>query len=185
MALARHLHIITLAEVLPSPRHHQTAAWHLQSWSIITPRPAFSPQYCFGIRTPPSSRHISEIPAARYHEGGISSCLVMRLQRVPRYSQQSEYVCVCLSKSQKGPLMALYKLIAKWLKSLDCYLCASRQEALCHSSVKHVSLPPTNHMAIQTAIARSERENMNSIYHITHHYPDAYGTLVRKNPQLT
>lgn len=76
--------------------------------------------------------------------------------------------------------MALYKLIAKWLKSLDCYLGASRQEALCHSSVKHVSLPPTNHMAIQTAIAIPERENMNSIYHITHHYPDAYGTLVRK-----
>lgn len=115
--------------------------WHLQSWSIMMQRPAFSPY--LGIRTPLSSRHISKEHAARSHEGAIQPCLVMRRQHVLRYSQQSKCVCVCLQPNleqiSEEPLNGTYKLIAKWLKSLDCYLSVSLQEALCHSSMRHVS----------------------------------------------
>ena len=92
-------------------------------------------------------------------------CLVMRRQHVLTYSQQSERVCVCLQPNREQiseePLNGTYKLIAKWLKSLDCYLSVSLQEALCHSSMRPVSLLPTNHLvpvAIQTATAVSHRE---------------------------
>lgn len=164
MVLARHPYILTLAEVLPLPRCHQTAAWYLQSCSIMTQRAAFSARHYLGIRTPLSSRHISEEPAACSHEGAIRPSLAMRRQHVLTYFQQSERVCVCLQPNREQIseefLNGTYKLMAKWLKSLACYLGVSLQEALCHSSMRPISLPPTNHLvpvAILISIAISQR----------------------------
>lgn len=60
------------------------------------------------------------------------------------YFQPSECVCVCLQPNREQiseePLNGTYKLIAKWLKSLGCYLSVSLEEALCHSSMRPVSL---------------------------------------------
>lgn len=118
--------------------------WYLRSCIIITTqRPA-------GKRTPLSSKHISEERAARSHEGAIAPCLAMRRQHVLTNSQQSERVCVCLQPKREQisqePLNGTYKLIAKWLKSLDCYLSVSRQEALCHGSMRPASPLLRNHL---------------------------------------
>lgn len=123
------------------------------------------------------------------HEGAIGPRLAMRRQHVFTYFQLSERVCVCLHPNREQiseePLNGTYKLIAKWLKSLDCYLSASLQEALCHSSTKPVSLLPTNHLvtvAIHIFIAIHQRKAELYIGSITHHYSDAYATLVRRKP---
>lgn len=102
-------------------------------------------------------------PAVCSHEGAIGPRLAMRRQHVLTYSQQSERVCLQPNREQisEEPLNGTYKLITKWLKCLDCYLSASLQEALCHSSMRPVSLLPTNQLvpvAIQIFTAIAQRK---------------------------
>ena len=150
----------------------------------MTHRAAFSARHYAGIRTPLSSRHISEEPAVCSHEGAIRPLPAMRRQHVFTYFQQSERVCLQPNREQisEEPLNGTYKLIAKWLKSLNCYLSESLRGALCRSSMKPVPLLPTNHLvpeAIHIFIATSQRKAKFYIEPITCHYSDAYATLVR------
>lgn len=147
MVPTRQAYNLSLAEALPLQRCHQTAAWYLQSCTIMTQRAAFSACHYLGIKTSLSSRHISQEPAVRSLEGAIRPCLAMRRQHVLTYFQHSECVCLQPNREQisEEPLNGTYKLIAKWLKSLGCYLSVSLQEALCHSSTGPVSPLPTNH----------------------------------------
>lgn len=113
----------------------------------------------------------------------IGPLLAMRRQRVFTYFQQSEHVCLQPNREQisEEPLNGTYKLIAKWLKSLNCYLSASLREALCYSSMKPVSLLPTNHLvpeAIHIFIATAQRKAKLYVEPITCH-SDACATLVR------
>lgn len=111
----------------------------------------FSVRHYLGIRTPFSSQRIAEEPAVCSHEGAIGPCLAMKQQHVLAYFQHSKCVCVCLQPNweqiSEELLNGTYKLIAKWLKSLGCYLSASLWEALCHNSERAVSLLPTNHLS--------------------------------------
>lgn len=124
-----------------------TAAWYLQSCSIGTQRAAFSACHYLRIKTSLSSWQISEESTVCSHEGAIRPCLAMRRQHVLTYFQHSECVCLQPNRQQisEEPLNGTYKLIAKWLKSLGCYLSVSLREALCHSSTGPISLLPTNH----------------------------------------
>lgn len=78
-------------------------------------RAVFRDCHYLRIRTPLSSQLISE-----------ELVLLMRHQHVLAYFQHSESVCVCLQPNReqisKEALNGTYKLIAKSLKSLSCYL---------------------------------------------------------------
>lgn len=92
-------------------------------------RTLFSACHYSGIRTPFSSQRIAQEPAVCSHKGAIGPCLAMKQQHVLTYFQHSECVCVCLQPNweqiSEELLNGTYKLIAKWLKSLGCYLSVS------------------------------------------------------------
>lgn len=141
----------------------------------------FSVCHYLGIRTPFSSQRIAEEPAACSHEGAIGPCLAMKQQHVLTYFQHSKCVCVCLQPNweqiSEELLNGTYKLIAKWLKSLGCYLSVSLWEALCHNRAPVV---------IQSFTYLKERKKKHERYigSITCHYLEVYFALVCEKERL-
>lgn len=152
----------------------------------------FSVCHYLGIRTPFSSQRIAEEPAACSHEGAIGPCLAMKQQHVLTYFQHSKCVCVCLQPNweqiSEELLNGTYKLIAKWLKSLGCYLSVSLWEALCHNSERAVSLLPTNHLSScdnsEFYLSQRKKKNERYIGSITCHYLEVYFALVCEKERL-